>query len=75
MGVAFPDSASLESAASAIGSNMFEGFEPTPKRAELYLNFREGEIKLGEVLDQLKNERLPTESGVLYSRTASLGVL
>jgi putative transcriptional regulator len=31
MGVPFPDLAALESAANAIGSNMFEGFEPTEK--------------------------------------------
>jgi putative transcriptional regulator len=29
MGVPFPDLKSLESAASAIGSQMFEGYEPT----------------------------------------------
>ena len=29
MGVAFPDLATLNNTANAIGSNMFEGFEPT----------------------------------------------
>ncbi len=31
MGVVFPDIETLESTANAIGSNMFEGFEPTKK--------------------------------------------
>jgi putative transcriptional regulator len=30
MGVPFPDLETLENAASGIGSNMFEGYEPTP---------------------------------------------
>ena len=34
---AFPDLATLDSTASAIGSNMFEGFEPTEKLIQLYL--------------------------------------
>ena len=32
MGVRFPDLDTLNSAANAIGSNMFEGFEPTPQK-------------------------------------------
>jgi hypothetical protein len=44
MGVKFPNLASLESTANAIGSNMFEGFEPTPELIKLYLDWKQGEI-------------------------------
>ena len=39
MGVQFPDLATLESTASALGSNMFEGFKPTPKGVEIIRDF------------------------------------
>jgi hypothetical protein len=35
MGVQFSDLKTLESTANAIGTNMFEGFEPTPKGVTL----------------------------------------
>jgi putative transcriptional regulator len=44
MGVRFSDLVSLNSAANAIGSNMFEGFEPTPRLIEIYQDHRAGKI-------------------------------
>jgi putative transcriptional regulator len=44
MGVPFADRESLESTASAIGSNMFEGFVPTPFLIEVLRDFVEGKI-------------------------------
>ncbi|MEA5140581.1 antitoxin VbhA family protein [Arcicella rigui] len=35
MGVKFSDLRTLDSTANAIGSNMFEGFQPTPKGIEI----------------------------------------
>ena len=44
MGIRFSDIDKLNSAANAIGSNMFEGFEPTPRLIEIYRDYREGKI-------------------------------
>jgi len=54
MGVQFPDLATLDSTASAIGSNMFEGFEPTEKLIRLYLDYRTGKIGNTQLLVNLK---------------------
>jgi putative transcriptional regulator len=35
MGVPFPDLEALESTADAIGTNMFEGYQPTKKGIEI----------------------------------------
>lgn len=40
MGIEFPDLKSLESTANAIGSNMFEGFEPTSELVQLYIDLK-----------------------------------
>ena len=53
MGVRFPDLATLNSAANAIGSNMFEGFEPTPRIIEIYRDYRSGKISNTELLEML----------------------
>ena len=39
MGVLFPDLETLESAAGAIGSNMFEGFTPTRRGIEIIRDY------------------------------------
>jgi putative transcriptional regulator len=44
MGVSFSDRETLENAASAIGSNMFEGFVPTQSIVELFRDYIEGKI-------------------------------
>lgn len=54
MGVAFPDSESLEAAAKSIGSNMFEGFEPSPSLIQLYLEWKQGAISPAVFFERLK---------------------
>jgi putative transcriptional regulator len=55
MGVRFPDLESLNSVADAIGSNMFEGFEPTAKLIELYRDYRMGRIADASLVPMLQN--------------------
>jgi putative transcriptional regulator len=54
MGVAFPDLDTLNSVARAIGSNMYEGFEPTEKLIRLYLDVRTGKVDDARFLVALK---------------------
>lgn len=54
MGVRFPDIETLNSTANAIGSNMFEGFEPTKKIIQIYLDFKTGKITNNQLLTKLK---------------------
>ena len=56
MGVRFSDLDALNSAASAIGSNMFEGFEPTPKSIELIRDYLSEKVTLGQLV-QLTKEK------------------
>lgn len=53
MGIKFPNIESLESTANALGTNMFEGFEPTKEIIQLYLDWKNGEIVETEFLSQL----------------------
>ena len=48
MGVKFSVLKTLESTASALGSNMFEGFKPTPKGVEIIRDYVIGKILLAE---------------------------
>jgi putative transcriptional regulator len=57
MGVPFQDLKSLERAARAIGSNMFEGFTPTPGIIELYRDYVAGKVALAN-LPALIKERI-----------------
>jgi hypothetical protein len=50
MGVKFPDIAALESTANAIGSNMFEGFEPNQKSIEIIRDYILGKITLSDLI-------------------------
>lgn len=50
MGVKFSDLRTLDSTANAIGSNMFEGFQPTPKGIEIIRDYVTGKISLSEVV-------------------------
>ena len=50
MGVKFSDLKSLESTANALGSNMFEGYEPTPKGIEIMRDYVAGKITLPELV-------------------------
>ncbi|MDR1838564.1 MAG: antitoxin VbhA family protein [Treponema sp.] len=54
MGVQFPDLDALNSAANAIGSNMFEGFEPTPKSIELIRDYLSEKVTLGQLIQLTK---------------------
>ena len=50
MGVKFPDLKTLESTANALGSNMFEGFKPTPKGIEIIRDYITGNISFDELV-------------------------
>jgi putative transcriptional regulator len=50
MGVKFSDVKTLESTANALGSNMFEGFKPTPKGVEIIRDYVIGKISLSELV-------------------------
>ena len=54
MGVKFPDLKTLESTAYGIGSNMYEGFEPTPGRIEIIRDYVLGIISLKEFVNLVK---------------------
>jgi len=56
MGVQFPNLKTLESTANAIGSNMFEGFEPTPKSIEIIRDYIVGKISLSELIKLAKDK-------------------
>jgi len=53
MGVKFSDLKTLESTANAIGTNMFEGFEPTKELIQLYVDWKTGVIIEKDILDKL----------------------
>ena len=50
MGVKFSDLETLESTANALGSNMFEGFNPTSKGVEIIRDYVIGKISLSELV-------------------------
>lgn len=54
MGVKFPDAVSLDLAASAIASNMYEGFKPTPYTIALIRDYNSGAISLSELVKIIK---------------------
>jgi hypothetical protein len=53
MGVQFSDITSLESAANAIGTNMFEGFEPSKELIQLYVDWKSGKFSEADFLAKL----------------------
>jgi putative transcriptional regulator len=53
MGVKFSDLKTLENTANAIGTNMFEGFEPTSELIQLYVDWKTGVITESELLSTL----------------------
>lgn len=53
LGVKFSDLTKLENTANAIGSNMFEGFEPTKELIQLYVDWSSGTITDSELLIKL----------------------
>jgi putative transcriptional regulator len=54
MGVPFSNLDILESTAQAIGSNMFEGFAPTPKSVEIIRDYILGKISVPELIQIAK---------------------
>ncbi|GHT29714.1 hypothetical protein FACS18942_10820 [Planctomycetales bacterium] len=54
MDVVFPDLETVNSVADALGSNMFEGFEPTKQLVEIYKDYRSGTISKSELVKLLK---------------------
>uniref|UniRef100_Q3AQV1 Antitoxin VbhA domain-containing protein n=1 Tax=Chlorobium chlorochromatii (strain CaD3) TaxID=340177 RepID=Q3AQV1_CHLCH len=56
MGVKFSDLQTLESTANAIGSNMFEGYKPTPKGIEIIRDYVIGKITLTELIKLAKEK-------------------
>jgi hypothetical protein len=56
MGVKFSNLKTLESTANAIGSNMFEGFKPTPKGVEIIRDYMIGKITLSEFIKFAKDK-------------------
>lgn len=56
MGVKFSDLKTLEGTANALGSNMFEGFEPTPKGIEIIRDYVTGRISFGELVNFAKQK-------------------
>ena len=56
MGVRFSNLKMLESTANAIGSNMFEGFKPTPKSVEIIRDYVIGKITLSELIKIAKDK-------------------
>jgi putative transcriptional regulator len=56
IGVEFSDLKTLESTANAIGSNMFEGYIPTPKGIEIIRDYVIGKITLTELINVAKQK-------------------
>jgi putative transcriptional regulator len=53
MGVKFSSIEALEITANAIGSNMFEGFEPTKELVQLYVDWKFGTVSESSFLKAL----------------------
>lgn len=53
MGVKFSDLKTLETTAIAIGTNMFEGFEPTKELIQLYVDWKTGLYSDADLLAKL----------------------
>ncbi|MDR1973536.1 MAG: antitoxin VbhA family protein [Bacteroidales bacterium] len=55
MGVSFPDLKTLQNTANAIGSNMFEGFEPTPATIALIRDYVMDKISFAQFVQIVKD--------------------
>ncbi len=53
MGVKFNGLQSLENASNAIGTNMFEGFEPSKELIQLYVDWKYGKIEEIEFINTI----------------------
>jgi putative transcriptional regulator len=57
MDVPFPDLETLENTAEAIGSNMFEGFQPTKKGIEIIRDYCLGKLTFAQLTVAAKEKR------------------
>ena len=55
MGVSFPDLTTLNCTANAIGSNMYEGFEPSVSRIALIRDYVMNKITFAQFVETAKN--------------------
>ena len=55
-GVPFPDLETLNKTANAIGSNMFEGYEPTPKGVEIIRDYVLEKITIPDLIHIIKEK-------------------
>ena len=55
-GVTFPDLETLNKTTNAIGSNMFEGFEPTQKGVEIIRDYIMDKITLATLIHMVKEK-------------------
>jgi len=55
-GVKFPDLDTLNKTANAIGSNMFEGFEPTPRGVAIIRDFVMDKITISDLIRMVKDK-------------------
>ena len=55
-GITFPDVETLNKTANAIGSNMFEGFEPTSKSVEIIRDYVMDKITINELIHIVKEK-------------------
>ena len=56
--VRFPDLDTLNKVANAIGTSMFEGFEPTPENVEIIRDYVMDKISLSNLLHLVKSNNL-----------------
>jgi hypothetical protein len=59
MGVQFPDLETLNSAADAIGTNMFEGYEPTPRGIAIIRDYLWTRLRLTMSLSWQRRKNMP----------------
>ena len=57
MDVPFPDLVTLESTAEAIGSNMFEGYNPTRRGIEIIRDYCLGKISFAQLITAAREKR------------------
>ena len=55
-GIQFPDIDTLNKTANAIGSNIFEGFEPTPKGIEIIRDYILDKITISRLIQLIKEK-------------------
>ena len=61
MDVPFPDIETLESVAKGIGTNMFEGFIPTPKKVEIIRDHHLNKITLSQAIKEMEKIKYNAE--------------